>query len=57
VESIIANRKGDYRHILVKSYTEGMAASDVPFAISRLEDGSLTHRFNSVAETQRIPTH
>ena len=56
-ESIIANRKGDYRHILVKSYTEGMVASDAPFAISRLEDGSVTHRFNTMAETQKIPTH
>ena len=57
VESIIANRKGEYRHILVKSYTEETAASDVPFAISRLEDGSVTHRFNSMAENKRIPTH
>lgn len=57
VESIIANRKGEYRHILVKSYTEGMAASDAPFAISRLEDGAVTHRFNSMTETQKIPTH
>jgi hypothetical protein len=57
VESIIAGRKGDYRHILVKSYTEGMSASDPPFAISRLENDSVTHRFNTMAETQKIPTH
>jgi hypothetical protein len=57
VENIIANRKGEYRHILVKSYTEGMTASDAPFAVSRLEDGAVTHRFNSMAETQKIPTH
>lgn len=56
-ESVIAGRKGDYRHILVKSYTEGTNASDVPFAVSRLEDGAVTHRFNSMVETQRIPTH
>lgn len=56
-ESVIASRKGEYRHILVKSYAEGMAASDAPFAISRLEDGTVTHRFNSMAETQKIPTH
>ena len=56
-ESAIANRKDRYRHILVKSYTEGMNASDTPFAISRLEDGVVTHRFNSLAETQKIPTH
>lgn len=57
VESIIANRKGDFRHILVKSITEGMTANDVPFAISRLENDVVTHRFNSTAETQKIPTH
>jgi hypothetical protein len=57
VESIIANRKGEYRHILVKSYAEGMTVSDTPLAISRLEDDAVTHRFNSMAETQKIPTH
>ena len=57
VDSIIANRKADYRHILVKSYTLGMSANDAPFAISRLEDGSITHRFNSTAESQKIQTH
>src|SRR2546425_5258038 len=36
-ESVIANRRGDYRHIIVKSYAVGMTASDPPFAISRLE--------------------
>lgn len=56
-ESIIANRKGEYRHILVKSYAEGMAAGDAPFAVSTLEDGAVTHRFRSMAETQKIPTH
>lgn len=57
VESIIAERKGEYRRILVKSYAEGMGASDTPFAISRFEDGALTHRFNTANETQKIPTH
>jgi hypothetical protein len=56
-ESVIASRKGEYRHIIVKSYAEGMTASDAPFAVSRLEDGTITHRFNSMAETQKIPTH
>jgi hypothetical protein len=56
-ESIIANRKGDYRNMIVKSYTEGTSASDGPFAISKLEAGSVTHRFNTMVETQKIPTH
>jgi hypothetical protein len=57
VESVIASKKGDYAHIIVKSYVEGTTASDPPFAISRLEDGAITHRFNSMNETQKIPTH
>jgi hypothetical protein len=56
-ESVIASKKGDYAYVIVKSYVEGMTASDPPFAISRLEDGAITHRFNSMAETQKIPTH
>ena len=56
-ESVIASRKGEYRHIIVKSYAEGMTASDTPFAVSRFEDGTVTHRFSSLAETQKIQTH
>lgn len=56
-EAIIAERKADYRHIIVKSYAEGMTASDPPFAVSRLEDGTVTHRFSSLADTQKIQTH
>lgn len=57
VESVITGKKGEYAHVLVKSYVEGMTASDAPFAISRLEAGVITHRFNSMNETQKIPTH
>jgi hypothetical protein len=56
-ESVIAGKKGEYAHVLVKSYVEGMTASDPPFAISKLEDGAITHRFSSMNETQKIPTH
>ncbi|MFY9556210.1 MAG: hypothetical protein WAV20_26470 [Blastocatellia bacterium] len=56
-ESIIANRKGEYRHILVKTYTEGATASEAPFAVSRLEGETVTHRFNSMAGNQKIQTH
>jgi len=56
-ESAIASRKGEYRHLIVKSYVEGMTAGDAPFALSRFEDGVVTHKFNAMAETQRIPTH
>jgi len=56
-ESVITSKKGEYAHVLVKSYVEGMPESDPPFAISRLEDGTITHRFNSMNETQKIPNH
>ena len=56
-EAVIESRKGEYRHIIVKSYAEGMTASDTPFAVSRLEDGTVTHRFNPLPENQRIQTH
>jgi hypothetical protein len=56
-ESAIAARKTEYRHILIKSYTEDMETSGVPFAISKLEEGQMTHRFNSLAETEKIQTH
>ena len=56
-ESVIASKKGEYAHVLVKSYVEGTTASDPPFAVSRLEDGAITHRFNSLTETQKIQTH
>jgi len=57
VEAVIAERRGEYRHMIVKSYVEGMTASDTPFAISRLENGAIAHRFSSVADPQKIQTH
>jgi hypothetical protein len=56
-ESVIASRRADYAHVIVKSYVEGATASDPPLAISRLENGAITHRFNPMAETQKIQTH
>jgi hypothetical protein len=56
-ESVIAGRKDQYRQIIVSSYTEEMKESEPPFAISRFEGTTVSHRFNSLAETQKIPTH
>lgn len=56
-ESVIAERKSEYRHITVKSYAENATANEQPLAISRLENDSVTHSFNSRTETQRIQTH
>src|SRR5262245_3709404 len=57
VESVIASRRGEYERVLVKSYVEGMNASDTPFAVSRLEAGAVTHRFSAIAESEKIQTH
>lgn len=56
-ESAIDARRNQFRNIIVNSYTEEMTAKEPPFAISTLEGNSISHRFNSLAETQKIPTH
>jgi|SRR6516225_3503059 hypothetical protein len=57
VESLINSRKTAHNQIVVKTYLESAATSDMPYAISRLEDGQITHRFNNEAGQQRIKTH
>ena len=57
VESLINARKSAHKQIVIKTYLESVATSDVPYAVSRLEDGQITHRFNTEAQQQRIPTH
>jgi hypothetical protein len=56
-ESAIDARRNQFRNLIVNSYTEDMTLTEPPFAISRLEGNSISHRFNSLAETQKIPTH
>jgi|SRR5262252_5848012 len=56
-ESAINARRNQFRNIIVNSYTEEMTAKEPPFAISRLEGNSISHHFNSLVETQKIPTH
>lgn len=56
-ESLIAERKSEYRHITVKSYAENATASDPPAAISRLENDSVSHVFNARTETEKIQSH
>jgi hypothetical protein len=57
VESLINARKSAHNKILVKTYLESVATSDLPYAISRLEGGQITHQFNSDASQERIKTH
>jgi hypothetical protein len=57
VESLINSRRSGHNQIVVKTYLESVAASEMPYAISRLEEGQITHRFNEEAGQKRIPTH
>jgi hypothetical protein len=57
VESVIANKKADYTRIIVKSYVQGAGPNDPPLAISRLENGQVTHHFNATAENEKIKSH
>jgi len=57
VESLINARRPGHRQIVVTTFLESVAATDMPYAISKLEEGQITHRFNSEAGQQRIPTH
>ena len=56
-ESAIDARRNQFSNIIVNSYTEEMTTKEPPFAISTLDGNSISHRFNSLTETQKIPTH
>lgn len=63
-ESLVASRRADYRQVTVNSFLEGSNLNGVPFAISRLENGTVDTVFNGVSGgspapggSVRIPTH
>jgi len=56
-ESLINARRSGHREVVIKTYLDSVAGSGIPYAISTLEDGQITHRFNTDAGQQRIPTH
>ena len=57
VESLINARKSAHRQIMVRTYLESAGTSNLLYAVSILENDQITHRFNSEAGQQRIPTH
>jgi len=57
VESLINARKSAHRQIIVRTYLESAGTSNLLYAVSILENDQITHRFNSEAGQQRIPTH
>jgi hypothetical protein len=57
VESLINSRKSAHPQIIVRTYLESVGAQNPLYAVSILDGGQITHRFNSEAGQQRIPTH
>jgi hypothetical protein len=57
-ESVIASRKEKFHRITVKTLIEGEGFDGPPFAVSKLENGSIEHVFGAMSgESVRIPTH
>lgn len=57
-EAVIADRRGRYRNITVKTFAEGAGANGTPLAVSKLEGERVEHHLSAaMPESQRIPTH
>ena len=56
-EMVISTKKAEFQNITVKTYLLGSDQSGVPFATSMFADGAITHFFNPLPATQKIPTH
>lgn len=56
-ERLIDKRRSASGNISVRTLTSGAGAGDLPYAVSVLQDGVVTHAFNKQALPQRIPTH
>ena len=56
-EFVIADRKERYSSVTVNSFLLSAPATDKPYAVSQLEGGEITHRFNRQSDSVRIPTH
>ena len=56
-ESVIAGQRDNYRTVVVRSYLAGTTAGDTPYAVSTLENGAVSHKFNRHTASQKIPTH
>ncbi|HKY06348.1 MAG TPA: hypothetical protein VJQ56_15740 [Blastocatellia bacterium] len=56
-EQAISRYSDQYRTVTIKSYGAGSSPSELPFATSILENGTITHQITPRAATQKIPTH
>jgi hypothetical protein len=56
-ESVMNSYRGQYKTIIIKSYVGSASPNDLPYGVSRLERGEITHSFQPEAATKKIPTH
>jgi len=57
-EAAIADRRGRFRYITVKTFAEGAGTNSTPLAVSTLEGERVEHHLSAaMPESQRIPTH
>ncbi|HKY03556.1 MAG TPA: hypothetical protein VJQ56_01635 [Blastocatellia bacterium] len=56
-ESVIESFKGQYKTIILKSFVGSATPNDLPYGVSKLERGEVTHSFHPEAATKKIPTH
>lgn len=56
-ESVIESFKPQYRSITINSYAGSAGEGEPPYAVSRLENGEVTHKFSPESENRKIPTH
>ena len=56
-ESVIESFKPQYRSITINSYAGDAGEREPPYAVSKLENGEVTHRFSPESESRKIPTH
>jgi hypothetical protein len=55
-EKAIEKFKGQFEVLTVNSYTSS-DTNTIPIAISRYDNGGITHQFNPQAAPQKIPSH
>ena len=56
-ELVISTNKAQFQNVTVKTYLLGSDQSGLPYAISTLADGVITHWFSPQPPTEKIPTH
>ncbi|MGH9821956.1 MAG: hypothetical protein ACREDR_01660 [Blastocatellia bacterium] len=56
-ESLINSRKAQYPTITVNTFVESIASNDIPYCVSKLDAGVVSHKVDPKAAQQRVPPH